>query len=104
MNNALRLRGLEDGERGSGTPEVEQATAAGGDGLVVVGRVAEDVAEFVVAAAEALCRGEALEAPHTSRAALHAPVVLLQPIVLECAGPVHDPSAKRRADRPHVAS
>jgi hypothetical protein len=36
-------------------------TAVGGDGLIVAGAVAEEVAEFVVASTEALGQGEALE-------------------------------------------
>jgi hypothetical protein len=36
LSDALRLRGFEDGKRSSGTTEVEQATAAGGDVLVML--------------------------------------------------------------------
>jgi hypothetical protein len=67
------LRRFEDGERDGGTTEVEQATTVGGDGLVVAGSGAEEVAELVVASAEALRRAEVLEAPHTSDAAFGAP-------------------------------
>jgi hypothetical protein len=37
-----------------GTTQVQQATAAGGDRLVVAGARAEEVAELVIAATEAL--------------------------------------------------
>ena len=56
--------------------EVKQATAVGGDMLVMTGARAEEVAEFVVAPTEALGGSEALEAAHTSRAAFYAAVVL----------------------------
>src|SRR3712207_2024747 len=72
--------------------------------LVVAGAEAEGVAEFVVTATEALRRGEALESTHTSDPSFDAPMILLQSIVLVCAGPVHDPSAERRADRPRVGA
>jgi hypothetical protein len=49
VSGALRLRGLEDGERDGGTTEVEQATSAGGDVLVVASAGAEEVTELVVA-------------------------------------------------------
>ncbi len=49
----MGLRGLKDCERGGGTAEVTQATAAGGDVLVVAGSGAEEVAELIVASAEA---------------------------------------------------
>src|SRR5919199_2169577 len=102
MHGELRLRRLEDGERGGGTTEVEQATPAGRDRLVVMGAGTEEVAELVVAAAEALGGGEALEPTHTSCAPLDAPVFLLEPIILVGAGPVHNPPAERRADRTRV--
>jgi hypothetical protein len=58
----------------------------------------EEIAEFVVASAEALRRHEALEPAHTSRAPFDAAVVLLEPVILVGAGPVHDMTAERRAD------
>src|SRR3712207_7040413 len=102
MHGEFHLRSLEDCERIGGAAEVKQATAVGGDRLVVAGAGAEEVAELVIAATEALRRSEALEAAHTSRAPFHAAMVLLQPVVLVCAGPVHDPPPERRADRPRV--
>ena len=81
MQGELRLRGLHDRKRSRGATEVEQATAVGGDVLVVASVRAEEVAEFVVAATEPLRRGEALEAPHPSRAPFHAAVVLLEPVI-----------------------
>src|SRR5215213_9695284 len=104
MHGELRLCGFEDCKRGRGATEMEQATAVGGDVLVVAGAEAEEIAEFVVAATDALRRGEALEAPHTSCAPFHAPVVLLQPVVFVGAGPVHDVTAERAADRPRVGT
>ncbi len=49
MHGEFRLRGLENCERSRRTTEVEQATAVGGDGLVVAGAEAEEVAELVIA-------------------------------------------------------
>ena len=67
MGGEFRSRGFERCERSGTTTEVEQAVAAGGDMLVVAS--AEEVAEFVVAAAESLRRAEAPEAAHASDAA-----------------------------------
>ena len=104
MRGEVRLRGIENGERADGTAAVKQATAAGGNRLVVAATRTEKVAELVVAATEALCRRETLEPAHTSDAAFHAPMILLQPVILVGAGPVHDPPAERRADRPRVGT
>ena len=57
--------------------------AIGGNMLVVAGAGAEEVAKLVIASAEALRRGEALEAAHTSDAAFDAAVILFQAIVME---------------------
>ena len=100
MQGELRLRGLENGERSRSATEVEQATTAGGDVLVVAGTEAEEGAELVVASAEPLRRSEALEPPHTSDAAFDAAVILLKPVVLVGTGPAHDMAAERTADRP----
>jgi hypothetical protein len=54
LDDELRLRCPEDGERSGGTTEMKQATAVGGDVLVVAGLEAEEVAEFVIASAEPL--------------------------------------------------
>jgi hypothetical protein len=48
------LRCFENGERTGGATEVNEATAAGGDRLVVAGGGAEEIAEFIVASTEAL--------------------------------------------------
>ena len=48
------LRCFENSEHTAGTTQVKQATAAGGDVLVVAGAGAEEVAELVVASAEPL--------------------------------------------------
>ena len=76
------LRRFENSKHTAGTPEVKQATAAGGDVLVVAGAGAEEVAELVVASTEPLRGCKALDPAHTSRAPFHAPVVLLQSIVM----------------------
>jgi len=104
MHGEFHLRGFEDGKHGGGAAEVKQATAADGDGLVVAGAGTEEIAEFIVAATEPLRRGETLESPHASRAPFDAPVILLEPIILVGAGPVHDPSAEHRADCPRVGA
>ena len=57
----------EHGEGGFRATEIKHATLVGGNMLVVTD-AREVVAEFVVAATEALGRGEALEAAHTSDA------------------------------------
>ena len=86
------LRRFEKSERAGGTTEVKQATAAGGDILVVAGAGAEKVAQFVVASTKALRGCEALEAPHTSYAAFYAPMVLLDsPIANDKNGPARWP-------------
>ncbi len=54
VKDVVRLCGVQNGERGGDTTEVEQATAACGDVLVVAGTRAEEVSEFVIASAEAL--------------------------------------------------
>ena len=76
----MRLCGLEDAQHGHGPAKKEQPAAVGGDGLVVAGAEAEEVAELVVTSAEPGGRSGALEALHEPVAALEAPVVLLQPI------------------------
>ncbi len=86
MKDEFGLCGFEHCERTAGAAEMEQAAAAGGDMLVVAGSGAEEVAELVVASTEALGRGEALEAAHTSDAAFDAAVVLLETIVLVATG------------------
>jgi hypothetical protein len=54
MQNESRLRGFQNCERSRSTTEMQQAATAGRDRLIVVGAGAEEVAEFVVAFAEAL--------------------------------------------------
>ena len=104
MRGEFGLRGLEHCEGAAGTTEVDQAAAVSRNMLVVAGAEAEEVAELVIAATEPLRRSEALEPPHTSCAPFDAAVVLLQPVILVRAGPVHDMTAERRADRPRVRS
>jgi hypothetical protein len=62
--------------------------------LAVAGAQPEGVAKLVVTPAEALGRGEALEAAHTSDAAFDTAVVLLQAVVLVGAGPMGNPPAE----------
>ena len=81
MYGEFRLRRLEDGERSAGATEVKQATAVGGDGLVVAGAETEEIAKLVMAAAEALGGGEALEPAHASGAPFDAPVILLDGLI-----------------------
>jgi hypothetical protein len=90
MQDESRLRGFQNCEHSRSTTEMQQAATAGRDRLIVAGGRAEAVAEFVVAFAEALGCGEALEAPHTACAAFHAPMILLQSVILVGAGPMHD--------------
>src|SRR5918998_777380 len=102
-NSSFSLRGLEDCERTGGTTEMKQATAAGGSMLIVVLAETAEVAEFVVASAEALRRHEALEPAHASRASLYAPVILLDsPIANDKNGPARwrGPSASRSGSPP----
>jgi hypothetical protein len=77
---------------------MKQATATGGDVLVVAGLEAKEIAEFVVASAEPLRRGEALEAAHTSKSTFHAAIILLQSIDLVSAAAMDNPPVERVAD------
>src|SRR3954452_18077490 len=104
MKAEFSLRRFENSEHTAGTTQVKQATAAGGDVLVVASAGTEEVAELVVASTEALRRCEALEPTHTSRAPFHAPVVLLQSVILVGAGPVLAMAAERPADRSRVGA
>ena len=56
---------------------MKQATAVGGDMLIVAGAGAKEVAELVVAPTEALGGGEALEPADVSAAAFDGAVVLM---------------------------
>ncbi len=55
MQDVFALRSLENRKRSRSAAEVKQAAAVGGDGLIVAGAEAEEVAELVVASTEALC-------------------------------------------------
>jgi len=77
---AASLRRLQDGEHSGRMTEMEQAAAVGGDVLAVAGAGAENGAELVMPSAQPRRRPECLEAPHTPGPALHAAVVLLEPI------------------------
>src|SRR5215211_8223659 len=86
LGRSASLCSLQDGEHGSCATEMEQAAAISGDVLVVAIATAEKGAELVVASAEPIRGVECLEAAHTSDPAFHAPMILLQPIVLVGAG------------------
>jgi hypothetical protein len=73
---------------------MKQAAAIGGDMLVVAVAETKKGAELVISAAEPLGRGEALEASHTSDPAFDAAMILLQPIVPVCTGPMLHVPAK----------
>jgi hypothetical protein len=92
----------KDCEHRSDATKVKQATAAGGDRLVVTGARAEVVAKLVIASTEPLGGSDALEAPHTSNAAFNAAMILFKSVVFVSAGAVDNAPAKRRADRPRV--
>src|SRR4051794_30190616 len=81
-------RGFQDDQHGRGPPEVEQSLASGGNGLVVAGARAEEIAQFIVSPAEPSRRSRALEAPHGPVSAFYAAVVLLQPVIQVGTGPV----------------
>jgi hypothetical protein len=55
VNVRFCLRYLENDERTGSATEVKQATAAGGNMLVMTATGAKEVPEFVVASIEALC-------------------------------------------------
>jgi hypothetical protein len=75
----------------------EEATAPAGcwNVLIVAGSAAEEVAKFVVLAAERLCRIMLFEAAHTSDPSFDPAVVLLKSIVQIDARPVVDVAAQR---------
>jgi hypothetical protein len=78
---------------------MKQATTAGGGRLVVAAAKTEEVAEFVLAATEALGRDDALEPAHPSGASFDATGILLKSVILVRAGPVHDPPGVERIAR-----
>ena len=75
----------------------EEATTPAGcwNVLIVAGSAAEEVAKFVVLAAEPLCRIMLFEAAHTSDPSFDPAVVLLKSIVQIDARPVVDVAAQR---------
>jgi hypothetical protein len=88
LDGELRLRCLDDGKCIGDTTEMKQATAVGGDVLVVVSLEAEEVAEFVIASAEPLRCIKAFEAAHNSDAAFHTATILFQSIVMGWPAPL----------------
>src|SRR5919202_2366561 len=83
---------------------MEQSAAVGGNVLAVASAEAEKGAELVIASTEPRGGPEILEAPHTSDPTFHAPVILLQSVVLVGAGSVRDMPAQRRTDRAWVGT
>src|SRR5919202_5086398 len=83
---------------------MEQSAAVGGNVLAVASAEAEKGAELVIASTEPRGGPEIPEAPHTSGPAFHAPVILLQPVVLVGAGSVRDMPAQRRTARTWVGA
>jgi hypothetical protein len=76
---------------------VEKVTAAAGcwNILVVPGSTAEEVAEFIVLSAEAVCCVMLLETAHTSDPSFDPAMVLFKSIIQVDARPVTDVVAKR---------
>ena len=74
---------------------MKQTAAVGWDVLVVTRAESEEGAELIVSSTEPPRGADFLEAAHTSDPAFHAPMILLQPIVLVSAGSVLDVPAQR---------
>jgi hypothetical protein len=72
---------LHDANRDSGVTKEAAASAGCWNVLVVAGSAAEKVAEFIMFAAEPVCRVMLLEAAHTSDATLDPAMVLFQSII-----------------------
>jgi len=83
---------------------VRQATMVSGDGLIVADLELEEVAEFVIASAEAPGRTGTIEPAHTLYAAFHVPIILLKSIILVDAEPMHDAPTERGADYTRLGS
>ena len=83
---------------------MKQASAVGGDVLAVAGLEAKEVAEFVIASAEAPGRTGTIEPAHTLYAAFHVPIILLKSIILVDAEPMHDAPTERGADYTRLGS
>jgi hypothetical protein len=63
--------------------------------LVMAGSAAQEVAEFIVLAAESACRAMLLEAAHTSGPPFDPAMVLFKAIIQVDACPVADVAAER---------
>ena len=63
---------------------------------------AQEVPEFVMAAAKPSCCWDALEAEHGPTSPLHATMILLEAIVKAAVCPMPHPAAELRPDRPGV--
>jgi hypothetical protein len=75
---------------------IEEATAAGGRNILVVTRAAaEEIAEFIILAAESVCRVMLLEAAHTSDPPFDPAMVLFKSIVQIHIRSVMDVAAQR---------
>ena len=94
LEDAVRLRSLQNCEHSGGATEMKQTAAAVGNVLVVASAEAKKGAEFVIPSAEPCGGIEFLEAPHTSDPAFDAPVILLQSVVPVSARPVLHVSAE----------
>src|SRR5215203_1427232 len=87
--------GFQDGQHRHGAAEELESAAIGGNVLMVAGARAEEVAQFIVSPAEPGGRSGALEAPHGPVSAFDAAVILLQPVIQVCTGPVSHTLAQR---------
>jgi hypothetical protein len=83
---------------------MKQTAAVGGDMLVVTGAKTKKSAKLVIPSTEPVGGAEFLGAPHTSDPTFDAPVVLLEPVVFVCAGPMNNLPAQRRTDRASSAA
>jgi hypothetical protein len=80
-SRTYRLRVLQDAQRNCAAAEAATA-ARSWNVLIVTGAGTQEVAEFIMLAAEAIRRVMILEAAHTSDAALDAAVVPFEPVVI----------------------
>ena len=86
---------LHDVDRDASVTEEATAPAGCWNVLIVAGSAAEEVAKFVVLAAEPVGRVMLLEAAHTSDPSLDPAMVLFESIIQIDTRPVADPAAQR---------
>jgi hypothetical protein len=89
---------LHDANRDASVTKEATAPVGCWNVLVVAGSAAEEVAEFIVFAAEAAGRIGLFEAAHTSDPTLDSAMVLFNSIIQIDTRPVADVAAQRRAD------